>query len=273
MARWRALIAFAIVSILVAGGCGGAAVASVQPTPSPTAGVTPIPTPRPTPRAVRTAPPTPRPSATPAPTPVVVTAEGTAAREGFVTFAGSNQTPFHLVLTSRVEVLSRPVTVRLVLDLSGTGDMAGQVAAKVLDVTETAQLVIVEGREFVRVAGQEWVELSGDPTTANPLGEVPLEKVAWVGMDTIGGKPLHHLRIDDPSVIGASNTDQSDISDLDIASGVMDFWVTGDGTPVTAKFVIVGSAIARKQKTGLSIVGRYDFSDVGKPVTVEVPTN
>lgn len=272
MARWRALTALAIVSMLVVAGCGGAAVASVEPTASPTAGVTPVPTPRPTPRPVRTVPPTPPPSATPVPTPVVVTPEGDAAREGFVKFAGSNDTPFHLVLTSRVEVLSRPVTIRLVLDVSGTGDMAGLVAAKILDVTETADLVIVDGREFVRVAGKDWVELSGEPTTADPLGAVPLDKVAWVGMDTIGGKSLHHLQIDDPSVIGASNTDQPEISDVHVTSGVMDFWVTADGTPVTAKFLIVGSAVARAQKTDLSIIGRYEFTDVGKPVTIEAPT-
>jgi hypothetical protein len=271
MVRRRALTALAIVSMLAVAGCGGAAVASVQPTPSPTVGVTPIPTPRPTPRPVRTAPPTPRPSPTPAPTPVVVTAEGTAAKEGFVKFAGNETIPLHLVLTSQVEVLSRPVTIRLVLDISGTGDMAGQIATKAIDVTDTADLVIVDGRQFVRLSGQEWVELSGDPSNANPLGEVPLDKVAWVGMDTIGGKALHHLRIDDPSVVGASNTDTTDISDLHVETGVMDFWVTDDGTPVTARFRIIGTAIARNQQTDLSIVGRYEFSDVGKAVTIVAP--
>ena len=272
MVRRRALTALAIVFMLALAGCGGTAAASVAPTPSPTVGVTPIPTPRPTPRPVRTLPPTAPPSPTPAPTPVVVTPEGNAAREGFVKFAGTDRIPFHLVLTSRVEVLSRPVTIRLVLDISGTGDMAGLLAAKAGDTTETAQVVIVDGREFVRLAGQEWAELSGDPTTANPLGEVPLDKVAWVGMDTIGGKALHHLQIDDPSVVGASNTDKTDITDLDVETGVMDFWVTDDGTPVTAKFLILGTAVARAQATALSIVGRYEFSDVGKAVTIVAPT-
>ena len=108
MVRRRALTALAIVSMLAVAGCGGAAVASVQPTPSPTVGVTPIPTPRPTPRPVRTAPPTPRPSPTPVPTPAVLTPEGIAATEGFVTFARNDSIPFHLVLTSQVEVLARP---------------------------------------------------------------------------------------------------------------------------------------------------------------------
>jgi hypothetical protein len=271
MVRRPALTALAIVSLLAVTGCGGAAVASVEPTPTPTPGVTPIPTPRPTPRPVLTAPPTPPPSATPAPTPAVLTPEGNAARQGFVRFAGSDRVPFHLVLTSRVVVLSQPVTIRLVLDVSDTGDMAGQLATKAADVTDTADLVIAGGREFVRLAGQDWVELSGDPTTANPLGAVPLDKVAWVGLDTIGGKALHHLQIDDPSVVGASNADQSGLSDLVIETGVMDVWVTADGTPVTAKFRILGSAVARSRPTVVSIVGRYEFSDVGKPVAIEAP--
>ena len=271
MVRRRALTALAIVSMLAVAGCGGAAVASVQPTPSPTVGVTPVPTPRPTPRPVRTAPPTPRPSPTPVPTPAVLTPEGIAATEGFVAFARNDSVPFHLVLTSQVEVLSRPVIVRLVLDISGTGDMAGQIATKAVDVTDTADLVIVDGRQFVRLAGQDWVELSGGAANANPLGEVPLDKVAWVGKETIGGKALHKLKIDDPSVVGASNTDTTDISDVHIDSGVMDFWVTDDGTPVTARFRIIGTAIARNQKTDLSIVGRYEFSDVGKAVTIVAP--
>ena len=272
MVRRRAQTALAIVSMLAVAGCGSAAVASVQPTPSPTVGVTPIPTPRPTPRPVRTAPPTPRPSATPVPTPVVVTPEGNAAREGFVAFAGNERIPFHLVLTSRVEVLAEPVTIRLVLDISGTGDMAGQIATKAVDVTDTADLVIVGGRQFVRLSGQEWVELSGDPANANPLGEVPLDKAVWVGLDTIDGQALHHLRIDDPSVVGASNTDTTGISDLHVETGVMDFWVTDGGTPVTARFRILGTAIARNQQTVLSVVGRYEFSDVGKAVTIVAPT-
>ena len=51
----------------------------------------------------------------------------------------------------------------------------------------------------------------------------------------------------------------------------MDVWVAADGTPVTAKFRILGTAVARSRQTVISIVGRYDFSDVGKPVTIEAP--
>ena len=38
-----------------------------------------------------------------------------------------------------------------------------------------------------------------------------------------------------------------------------------------AKFRIVGTGIARSIRTDFTIVGRYDFSDVGKPVTIEAP--
>ncbi len=271
MAHRRALTVLALVSTLAASGCGTAAVASIEPSASPAAAVvvTPVPTPRPTPRPEPT--PTPHPSATAKPTPVVPTAAGDAAQAGFVAFAGSAATPFHLDMASKVNVVVAEMTIRLSLDVAGDGDMAGEVAAKAGDVTESAELVIVDGRQFVRVPGRAWTEVAGDPTAANPLGELPLDKVVWKGVDTIGGSPLHHIQIDDASVVDASNVEESAITALEIDSGLMDFWVTDAGTPVLARFRIVGSGVARGRRTDFWIVGRYDFSDVGKPVIIEPP--
>lgn len=268
MSRRRSLPAL-ILCVLAAAGCGDAAVASVAPTATATVQASAVPIRRATPRP--TPVPTPRPSLTPAPTTVVSSAEGEAARAGFAGFAASVGTPFHLDLASKVSVRDVAVTLRLSLDVAGNGDMAGDVAAKAGDTTETAELVIVGGRQFVRPAGEAWTELAGDPTTADPLHEVPLDKLAWVGVDTIKDTALHHLRIDDPAVVGASNTGDQGITDLDITSGVMDFWVTGDGTPVLARFRIIGTGLTRGLRADFSIVGRYDFSDVGKPVTIETP--
>lgn len=268
MSRQRTRSAL-LLCLLAVAGCGGAAVASVEPTATAAVRATPVPTQRPTPRP--TPVPTPRPSLTPAPTAVVSSADGEAARAGFVAFAASVGTPFHLDLASKVSVRDAAVTLRLSLDIAGNGDIAGEVAAKAGDTTETAELAVVGGRQFLRATGGDWSELAGDPTTSDPLREVPLDKVTWAGMDTIKGTALHHLRIDDPAVVGASNIGDQGITDLDITSGVMDFWVTADGTPVLAKFRITGSGLTRGLRADFSIVGRYDFSDVGKPVTIESP--
>lgn len=268
MSRSRTLPAL-ILSLLVVAGCGAAAVASITPTPSAAVPATAIATRRPTPRPTPTL--TPRPSLTPAPTAVVSSADGEAARAGFAAFAAAVGIPFHLDLASKVEVRAVAVTLRLSLDIAGNGDMSGEMAAKAGDTTETAELVIVGGRQFVRESGRDWIEVAGDPAASNPLGAVPLDKVAWVGVDTIKGVALHHLRIDDPAVVGASNTGDQGITDLDVTSGVMDFWVTDAGTPVLAKFRITGSGVARGLRADFSIIGRYDFSDVGKPVTIVSP--
>jgi hypothetical protein len=274
MSRPRTPAALLILSVLALAGCGDAAVASVEPLQTSEASAvvpTPIPTRRPTPSP--TPVPTPRPSLTPAPTLVVSSAEGEAARAGFAAFAAADGTPFHLVLASKVDVRGEAVTLRLTLDIAGNGDIAGKVAAKAGDETETAEVVIVGGRQFVRASGRAWTEVAGEPTTSNPLGAVPLDKVAWVGMDTIKSKPLHHLRIEDPAVVGASNVGDQGITDLEIKSGVMDFWVNANGTPVLARFRIAGSGVARGLRADFSIVGRYDFSDIGKPVTIQAPIN
>jgi hypothetical protein len=273
MAGQRALIAFVLVSLLAIAGCGGAAVASAGPTTAPSAAVaaTVAPKPRPTPRP--TPAPTPRPSATPAPTPVVPTPEGEAAKAGFVKFAGSDRTPYHVDLASKVQVLGTSLTLRLTLDVAANGDMTGEAAAKSGDITKTVELVIVDGQEFARLPGEPWARVMGDPTTSDPLGKLPLEKVDWMGLDRIEGAPLHHLRIDDPSIVSASNAEDAAITDLEIETGVMDVWVTDKGTPVLAKFQIAGTGIARSIRTGFTIVGRYDFSDVGKPVKVQAPTD
>ena len=259
MVRRRAQIALAIVSMLAVAGCGSAAVASVQPTPSPTVGVTPIPTPRPTPRPVRTAPPTPRPSATPVPTPVVVTPEGNAAREGFVAFAGNERIPFHLVLTSRVEVLAEPVTIRLVLDTSD-GDMAGQIATKAVDVTDTADLVIVGGRQFVRLSARSGraVGRSGErqPARRGAAGQGG----PWPAMDA-------SARQGAPSPPGRRSMQSSVAYALPAplasarppcrapAAGGTTGWPTVVGARRRATFRILGTATARDQQTDLAVVG------------------
>jgi hypothetical protein len=271
MAGQRALIAVALVSTLAIAGCGGAAATSGGPTAAPSVALAPTTAPTPRPSARPTPRPTPRPSPTPAPTPVVPTPEGEAAKAGFVKFAGSDRIPFHLDMASKITVLEVALTLRLTLDVAGNGDVAGVAAAKAGDTTKTVELVVVDGREYARLPGQPWARVEGEPTTSDPLGALPLDKVAWMGLDTVEGARLHHLRIDDPTVVSASNGDDGTLTDLEIESGVMDVWVTDKGTPVLAKFQIAGTGIARSVRAPFTIVGRYDFSDVGKPVKVQAP--
>ena len=98
-------------------------------------------------------------------------------------------------------MLGTSLTLRLTLDVAGNGDMAGKVATKAGDVTKTVELVIVDGQRVRPPARGGVDEVVGDPTTSDPLGELPLDKVAWMGLDTIAGARLHHLRIDDPSIV------------------------------------------------------------------------
>ena len=91
-------------------------------------------------------------------------------------------------------------------------------------------------------------------------------------MDTIGGKALHHLRIDDPSVVGASNTDTTDISDLHVETGR--HGLLGDRRRDARHGEVPDHRHrhrAQPDRPTSSIVGRYEFSDVGKAVTIVAP--
>ena len=129
--------------------------------------------------------------------------------------------------------------------------------------------VIAGGREFVRLAGQDWVELSGDPTTANPLGAVPLDR--WrgsAGHDRRQG--VHDRR---STTVGHRRVERRPVgpADLVIETGVMDVWVTADGTPVTPSSGSSARAVARTAADRPLDRRPLRFSDVGKPATIAAP--
>ena len=130
-------------------------------------------------------------------------------------FAGSEGTPYHVDLASKVEVLGTSLTLRLALDVAGNGDMAGEAAAKSGTSPRPSSSSSWMDASTRACPGEPWARVMGDPTTSDPLGELPLDKVDWMGLDRSGAQ-LHHLRIDDPSIVSASNAEDAAITDLDI---------------------------------------------------------
>lgn len=235
---WRALVVASLAIILAA--CGGAASPSPSPTPTPT----------------------PTPTVAPTPTPIDV---------GAVFLATVRDPEF----SARV-ALDGTMEMGLSVGLGGTMLFDGDDASLTMTVTfgtteQTTEAITLNGETWGRTSPGPWLEVETPSTDDSSMTTWlrDLDTLTDEGLETIGGRSLHHLTAGDgPVPLEALGLDPANFTDPDVT---VDFYAEPDGTP--AMMVMAGTWIQAISGQQVTVEFSLDmtFSEVGSAITIRAP--
>jgi hypothetical protein len=190
---------------------------------------------------------------------------GASLAQAYVDFWKSTPLILHAVLTETTNPVPGVPEERFTTtwDVSGTDVAFVQAHQQGDQVTESARINL-GGTTFGREAGGGWT--SSPRTMVTPLtgrtilmlsGTDNPAKLEDLGVETVDGRALHHLRVTAPVSWQIGN---------DITSfGSFDAWVTDDGTPVLARAVNPPEGDWPGSQLEIRI------SNVGGPVVIRAP--
>lgn len=240
LGRFRVAAAVLAVATAVAA-CGGG---------TPTPGPTPLPTP------------------TQAPTPTPFDVAG-----AFLAIVGDPG------FSARME-LDGTINMGVSVTMTGTITSSGDDSRSIMKIGFGTT---VSETESIKTGGRSYSRTSPGPWLAVPIAETDPDDedlVAWLrrlseirdlGVETKGGRQLHHLSAGDDTVPPeALGLDASTFKDPVIT---IDFYAEDDGTP--AIFAVDGSWVQLVRGQDLNVEFTMDLvlSNVGSPITIDPPTS
>ena len=195
----------------------------------------------------------------------------------FVETAVRDDATFHVRMTASMQFTeaaqSAVMEVNADLDASGA-DWSGRYSVEINGVPVDADMVVKDEVGYVRRVGHtEWQEIRDDPAAGQPINPFLAlggsEDVEYVGAETRDGVTLHHLRI--AKWIGDDLDAIQGLSNVEVLSNSFDVSVTDAGVPVSGTHLatLAGDAEGRRMTANMS--ADYEFSDWGKPKTIEPP--
>ena len=241
----RTVIVLAIVGSLAAA-CGGAATPTPLATPAPTP--TPLATPAPT------------------PTPLDVKAPFLAAIAN-PTFSAAGT----ITGTMAAGAIGGTITGRLTL--SGS-DSAYSMTISIAASAQTTDSVSIGSQAWERKSPGPWLAKETPPDRSESLAAVmaAVASVTDLGVETKSGRRLHHLQPTGGGVVPpeAFGLDNPAITN---PTFTLDFFATDDGTPAVMVVTGTWTQLVAGQPTPVTMTLQYDLRDVGKPQTIDAPTD
>ena len=246
-ARW---LIWAVLTVGIAGACGGSA--PPAPTASPTAAAT----------ATSSAPPPPSTSGRP-------NADAGAALDAFRAFVQTEQS-FHLAGDMLMSVGDVTLQAAIVSDVSH-GDEKGTIDLRGPGVSIRMSIVLLDGTVYLRLANRDWQTVPAGEAYSNPLGGLAVDGLKPIDIVDVGGVKTQHFRVEDPEGLNGQTLSGNALSELTVTSSSFDVYITNDGVPLTAILEFAGTGSFGAQKGPVTARIRYDFSNFGQDVPIVAP--
>jgi hypothetical protein len=193
-----------------------------------------------------------------------------SALRAFVTLVGRSDRTFHVETRTDVTVGDKTVTVTSALDhaaaaYAGTIDITSAIRSKHEDV------VTIPPSTYVRETDGPWRSGDAPGRSLDPFaGLTAATAVADLGVETVEGRSLHHLRI---ALLPVDTTFGPEVKGVVYASTVFEVWVDDTGAPVSGTFVLEGAAQVSDVPVHLTIRATFAFSRVGAPIEITAPSS
>jgi hypothetical protein len=230
---------------LTIGACGGAP-ASVAPsfTATPSATATPAPT--------------------PSPTPIDVAAM-------FVKIISSPDFTAAATIKGRLKIGTVDGDLTGVVT-GGAGDSSQSLTITAGSFTQVTSSTKIGDTSWSRKSPGPWLE---DLKTSTPKKDLSdflrgLSAVVDLGVETRGGKSLHHLQASGGNEI-AGETLGFDVATAKDAKFTIDFYATDDGTPAIIAITGAWTTVSGDTEVPTTVTYELSFSDVGTAQTVTPP--
>lgn len=191
-----------------------------------------------------------------------------AALRALVRWAGHTDRTFHLETRTEVTVGDRVVTV------SSSLDHAAAAYAGIIDIVSErrsrhVEVVIVPPSTYLRETDGPWRSGDAPQRSLDPFaGLTAATAAADLGLETVEGRLLHHLRI---ALLPVDTTFGPEVKDVVYTSTDFDVWVDDVGVPVSGTFVLKGIARMSDAPVQPTIRSTFVFSRVGAPIEITVP--
>jgi hypothetical protein len=133
----------------------------------------------------------------------------------------------------------------------------------------TSEAINATGARYVKTAGQ-WFEAGAAAPESLMTALLSVDgQVTDTGVETVGGKDLHHLTIAPPATLPAAL--QLAGKGVTVVAGTVDAWVEEDGTPVLMRLAAEWDQAAGKKTAHGSKSIDLTFAEVGGQVAVTPP--
>ena len=206
--------------------------------------------------------------ATPVGSPPAGTRPPSAALHAFEALVGRADRTFHVETTTDVTAGDTTVTVASSLDHAGPA-YAGTIDVTSPNKSSHDEIVTIPPTSYVRETGA-WRSGDAPQRSLDPFASLTASTpVADLGLDSIAGRSLHHLRL---ALLPVDSTFAPEVKQVVFDSTVFDVWVDDAGTPVSGDFVLRGHAQMSEKAVGLTIHATFTFTRVGLPITITAPT-
>lgn len=203
-------------------------------------------------------------------------------------FLALTQTPrrtMHMELTGSVESRAGDSDIRAGFDFSGE-DYAGIQTLKapatgnVPAIESKFEIAFVDGIAYTRfqmqgTTSEQWVRQDGLAGNLDPLRGLAADDIDYVGLETIDGVGLHHLRLNDMKALkstliaGAGAGPESQDPQLVASESSLHIYLDGTGQPVSGALVIV-----KRTDTGdlaERVTAQLQFSNWGAEIQILKP--
>jgi hypothetical protein len=158
------------------------------------------------------------------------------------------------------------------LDVSGT-DLAGRIEFTADGQRVEYEQIDVGGHTYIRHPGADWIV---HPHTApiqplNPFRRLRQTDMTYTGLTRPPGRPwVYEFTTrkwigEDPSSVATT------VEDAAIEASALNVFVDQDGLPVNAFLTYGVTGTVDGEPVRFGYVVQYEFSDLGKPVTIEAP--
>jgi hypothetical protein len=190
------------------------------------------------------------------------------ALPAFEALVGGAGRTFHLETTTVVTVGATTVTVASSLDHAGSS-YAGTIDVISPNKSSHDEIVTIPPTAYVRETAA-WRTGPAPKRSLDPFaGLNAATPAADLGMETVAGQSLHHLRL---FLLPVDTTFAPEVKEVVYVSTAFDVWVDDSGAPVSATFLLQGHAQMSEKPVDLTIRATFTFSRVGVPVTITAPT-
>jgi hypothetical protein len=139
---------------------------------------------------------------------------------------------------------------------------------------QETESVTVNGTSWSRKSPGPWLEDPKKPASSNSLSEIlrTLVGVTDLGLETRGGKPLHHLQMAGGGAVPAAAIG-IDAPTAKNGKATLDFYATEDGSPAVMAISGSWTQVSGTVEVPCTMAFDITFSAVGTPQTIDPPTD
>jgi hypothetical protein len=212
------------------------------------------------------------PVAPPSPTPVgsltAPSGSPSTTLRAFVALVGRSDRTFHVETRTDVTVGDKTVTVVSALDHAGAA-YAGSIDITSPNRSQHEDVVTVLPFTYVRETDGPWRSGDAPKRSLDPFsGLSSATPVAELGLETVDGRSLHHLRL---VLLPVDTTFGPEVKSVVYTSTTFDVWVDDAGAPVSGTFALEGTAVVSEVPVAVTIRATFVFSRVGEPMQITAP--